>query len=996
VHTAGRPAPATSTRRPLVSATAGTGTTPTLTESASSVPNGGNITFTYSAPAADVNSENWIGLYEPGQTPGDVGSTTWNWAPDSSGTLTFSTTSLYGVGPYVAYFFYDNGYSVLAGPVDFTVSPSQPAPAPQYSASIGQHGRGGLSDPFGVAVAPDRSVWVADQHTSLVEHFSPAGAYLGSIGSGRLLRPDGVTAGQNGDIWVADTGHDQVVEFSPSGRVLQAFGTDGSGNGQLDHPQGLALDGSGDVWVADQDNNRLEEFSAAGGYLSQISVASPDALALDGSGNLWVSSPSYADGNAVYEFTPGGTNLEYYGNTQAEYGAFSNIAGIAIGPAGRIYVVQPDYGFVTVLNPDGSFYTEFGLQSGPAKSSRDLAFPEGIAVTASGTVYVADSGNGRVVVYRPASASGAAAGVAGPAGTRGPWLPAGLGVLLAALLAVLALVLRRRGVRRPAGGLTPVPAAAAAVTPGPAAAGAAGEKLVLLPMTAAAGGARQPDGNGNSAQAFAAAGAGGSAGRAAAGQPSRLVVSRRSLLTGATALTGAAAGATVLPVSLRKAMAASLNSSRRASSSINDIEHIVILMQENRSFDHYYGTMPGVRGFSDPTAITLPTGNPVFYQPDASHAQGYLLPFHYDTTSTSSQATPGTDHSWPTQHQAWDNGKMDQWIPAKGEYTMGYFRQQDIPFHWALAEAFTLCDNYHCSVLGPTNPNRLYMWTGMIDPNGTGGGPIIDNTPAFNNVILSWTTYPERLEAAGISWKVYQEEDNYDDNALAWFTQYASAPSSSPLRQRGISFGQAGDFEADARAGRLPQVSWLVAPTAQTEHPDYFPAAGAEYIAQKLDAIASNPELWAKTAFILCYDENDGMFDHVPPPVAPAGTADEFVTDSSTGLTNIGLGFRTPTTIISPWTAGGFVCSEVFDHTSLIRFIEARFGVQEPNISAWRRQTCGDLTSAFRFGAPAAGFSGSGELGLAVTESRLLRAQAQVNDLPFPVPPAVNEPLPAQ
>ncbi len=555
-----------------------------------------------------------------------------------------------------------------------------------------------------------------------------------------------------------------------------------------------------------------------------------------------------------------------------------------------------------------------------------------------------------------------------PPGRGGfPWIPAGLAALA---LAVLAAVVLLRRLRQPARGLVPAPA--------------------LLPMTAPADAlvsqatASQATANGQRH------GHGDGYGNGHA-KPSGLLVSRRSLLSTATALSGAAAGATVLPVSLRKALASTLASTRPAGG-INDIEHIVILMQENRSFDHYFGTMPGVRGFADPTAITLPAGNPVFYQPDPSHAQGYLLPFHYDTNSTSAQATPGTDHSWPTQHQAWDNGKMDQWIPAKGEYTMGYFMREDIPFHWALAEAFTVCDNYHCSVFGPMNPNRLNMWTGMIDPNGTGGGPIIDNSPAFNNVILSWTTYPERLEQAGISWKVYQEEDNYDDNALAWFKQYANAPSSSPLRRKGIAFGQAGDFESDARAGRLPQVSWLVAPTAQTEHPDYFPAAGAEYIAQKLDAIASNQDLWAKTAFILCYDENDGMFDHVPQPVALAGTPDEFVD----GL-NIGLGFRTPTTIISPWTAGGFVCSQVFDHTSLIRFVEARFGVYEPNISAWRRQTCGDLTSAFRFSNPARKYpSWNGELGLAVTESRLLRAQAQVNDLPFPVPPAVNEPLPSQ
>ena len=304
-------------------------------------------------------------------------------------------------------------------------------------------------------------------------------------------------------------------------------------------------------------------------------------------------------------------------------------------------------------------------------------------------------------------------------------------------------------------------------------------------------------------------------------------------------------------------------------------------MQENRSFDHYFGAMPGVRGFADPAAIRLPGGRPVFCQPDPSHREGYLLPFHFDTKTTSAQATPGTDHIWPSQHQAWNGGKMDAWIAAKGEYTMGYFGRADIPFHWALAEAFTICDNYYCSVFGPTNPNRLYMWTGMIDPAGTGGGPVIDDTPAFNNVILSWTTYPERLQRAGISWQVYQEEDNFDDNALAWFTQYAHLPASSPLYQRGIAARPAGTFEQDARYDRLPQVSWLIAPTAQSEHPDYFPAAGAEYIAQKLDAIASNPVLWAKTAFILCYDENDGMFDHVPPPIPPAGTAAEFVRRTS-------------------------------------------------------------------------------------------------------------------
>ncbi len=480
-------------------------------------------------------------------------------------------------------------------------------------------------------------------------------------------------------------------------------------------------------------------------------------------------------------------------------------------------------------------------------------------------------------------------------------------------------------------------------------------------------------------------------------RPSGPVISRRQLLKGTAAVAGAAVASSVLPASLRKAAAKTLAYPTR--SSLGDIEHIVILMQENRSFDHYFGTFPGASGFNDPTAIRLPDGNLVFYQPDPSHANNYLLPFHYDTKSTSAQATPGTDHTWPTQHAAWDEGKMDGWVAAKGPFTMGYFMDDDIPFQRSLARSFTLCDNYHCSVFGPTNPNRLYMWTGWIDPNGTAGGPIIDNTPAFNNVILSWMTYPERLQAAGISWQVYQEQDNYDDNALAWFHQYANAPTSSPLWQRGMLKQPAGAFEYDARHDRLPQVSWIVAPTAQTEHPDYFPAAGAEYVAQKLDAIASNPDVWAKTLFILTYDENDGMFDHVPPPTPPAGTPDEFVTLSSPGGTAgdglpIGLGFRVPVTLVSPWTVGGNIYSGVLDHTSLIRIIEARFGVTEPNISAWRRQTVGDFTSALNFTGQPALWPANPAIQLRAADADVLTAQYEVDFNPAPTIPVVNEPFP--
>jgi phospholipase C len=147
-----------------------------------------------------------------------------------------------------------------------------------------------------------------------------------------------------------------------------------------------------------------------------------------------------------------------------------------------------------------------------------------------------------------------------------------------------------------------------------------------------------------------------------------------------------------------------------------DIKHVVLLMQENRSFDHYFGTLAGVQGFDDPDAIRLPDGRPVFHQPGAENREGYLLPFHLDTRKTSAQKIPSTSHAWAVQHEACNGGKMDQWLSAhrkadgvNGPYVMGYHTRADIPFQFALGEAFTLCDADHCSVLGPTWPNRMYL-----------------------------------------------------------------------------------------------------------------------------------------------------------------------------------------------------------------------------------------------------------------------------------------------
>lgn len=468
---------------------------------------------------------------------------------------------------------------------------------------------------------------------------------------------------------------------------------------------------------------------------------------------------------------------------------------------------------------------------------------------------------------------------------------------------------------------------------------------------------------------------------------SRTTLTRRRLLKGAATLAVAAAAETLMPPNLRRVLAQGPPSS----GSIRDIKHVVLLMQENRSFDHYFGTLAGVRGFDDPTAITLSTGRSAFYQPDVENPNGYLLPFHLDTRTSSAQLTPSTSHAWSVQHAAWNGGKMDGWMAAHrkadggaGPYCMGYYTRADIPFQFALAEAFTICDAYHCSVLGPTWPNRMMWMTGTIDPNGQNRGPIVKNvTPPGG---YTWTTYAERLEAAGVSWKVYQQEDNYFCNMLANFKQFQDADRNPQLYLKGMMRGPLGQFEYDAINDKLPAVSWIIPTSTQSEHPDYMPADGAAFVAAKLDAIAANPEVWAKTAFILNYDENDGIFDHVPPPVPPAGTPGEFVA----GLP-IGGGFRVPCIIVSPWTAGGYVCSELFDHTSVLQFLEKFTGVREPNISDWRRSTFGDLTAPFRFNDATAP-----PPELPDTTGPLTLAKYSTNRLPSPTFPGADQQAPQQ
>ena len=203
---------------------------------------------------------------------------------------------------------------------------------------------------------------------------------------------------------------------------------------------------------------------------------------------------------------------------------------------------------------------------------------------------------------------------------------------------------------------------------------------------------------------------------------------------------------------------------RAKPATINDIDHIVILIQENRSFDHYFGTRKGVRGFDDPDVARRPDGRPIWYQDSDHHPEGFVLPYRLDTTTTSGAYGPDPGHAWVLQHAYWNGGKCDSFARLEVA-NMGYFTAEDIPYPHALADAFMLCDHSFCSVIGPTTPNRMYSMTGTIDPDGLGGGPVFEN---FEGP-FRWETYPERLQRAGVSWRVYQEEDDYGDNVLEFF-----------------------------------------------------------------------------------------------------------------------------------------------------------------------------------------------------------------------------------
>ncbi|QKZ14701.1 phosphocholine-specific phospholipase C [Spirosoma sp. KUDC1026] len=264
---------------------------------------------------------------------------------------------------------------------------------------------------------------------------------------------------------------------------------------------------------------------------------------------------------------------------------------------------------------------------------------------------------------------------------------------------------------------------------------------------------------------------------------------RREFLKKAALLAGSAGLLDSLPESIQKA----LSIAPAPGSTYLDAEHVVILMQENRSFDHCYGTLRGVRGFNDPRAITLPNQNKVWLQTNA--AGKTYAPFRLNLKDTKATWMSSLPHSWTNQVDARNDGKYDRWLDTKASghtdyahmpLTLGYYDREDIPFYYALADAFTVCDQHFCSSLTGTTPNRSYLWSGTIRED-TNAPARVRNEELDYDHLASWPTFPERLEDNGISWRVYQNEinlssgltgdedswlANFSDNPLEWFSQY--------------------------------------------------------------------------------------------------------------------------------------------------------------------------------------------------------------------------------
>jgi phospholipase C len=324
----------------------------------------------------------------------------------------------------------------------------------------------------------------------------------------------------------------------------------------------------------------------------------------------------------------------------------------------------------------------------------------------------------------------------------------------------------------------------------------------------------------------------------------------------------------------------------------NLIHHILIACQENHSFDNYFGYYPRAGVYGVPSNYSQPDGNGGTVTPHHN-----FLPVGLDPS-----------HTWQSIHSEWDNGSMDGFYTTDGSDALGYYDGSDLSYYYALADAFTLCGNYFCSVPGPTVPNRLVL------VSGTAGGNTTDTLAAGG---VDWPTIVDLLDAHRVSWKCYNLGLGLGSlgslehfNGLTFFKRWQNDPR--------LEFREE-DYNADLRAGTLPQVSFLITEELISEHPPADIQMGQRKMADVINALIASSS-WQSSALFLTYDEGGGFFDHVPPPRVDA----------------YGLGFRVPTLVVSPYARRGYVSGQLYEHSSILKFIERRFGL--PSLASINHQ----------------------------------------------------------
>jgi phospholipase C len=361
---------------------------------------------------------------------------------------------------------------------------------------------------------------------------------------------------------------------------------------------------------------------------------------------------------------------------------------------------------------------------------------------------------------------------------------------------------------------------------------------------------------------------------------------------------------------------------------MNQIRHLIVLMMENRSFDHFLGNL-SLEGRADVEGLP----NPLPANPDQN---GNLV------TSWIIDATPpgypDPPHGWDAAHSDYNAGLNNgfvrqyqlQYPTADPRIPMGYYTRSTLPVYYALADQFTVCDAWHSSLLSSTWPNRKYFNSGKRDEDKDTHSlpppfPGFRTTPFYD--VLEDTPDPE-APGSNLTWKCYFSDFPF----LAFWYRFAAQHALH-------SFASVVDFVTDCVEDRLPTVSVIDPPfSIADDHPSHNPRLGQKFVGLIVDAL-TNSESWETSALLILYDENGGFYDHVPPPPAFEDPPEDDP-----------LGFRVPALVVSPYAKKKFACHTVFDHTSLMKSISERWGVEfGPEFGTRWRQASGIWDDCFDF-----------------------------------------------